>query len=59
LGEDGHIVRRTEIYCLDDEAALERAKNLAEGHAVELWEGDRVIAVIAAKTGSSTPPATR
>jgi hypothetical protein len=56
LGEDGHIVRRTEIYCLDDEAALERAKNLAEGHAVELWEGDRVIALIAAKTATLRLP---
>ncbi len=59
LGEDGHIVRRTETYCLDDEAALERAKNLAEGHAVELWEGDRFIALIDGKDGSSTPPAAR
>jgi hypothetical protein len=57
LGEDGHIVGRTEIYCPDDEAALERAKNLADGHAVELWEGARRIALIDGKDGSSTPPA--
>jgi hypothetical protein len=40
------------------EAALEHA-NLADGHAVELWEGDRYIALIDAKGNSSTPPATR
>jgi hypothetical protein len=32
------LVRRTEIYCPDDQAALERAKNLADDHAVELWD---------------------
>jgi len=48
-----------EIYCPDDEAALERAKNLADGHAVELWEGDRRIALIDGKDGSSTPRAGR
>jgi hypothetical protein len=39
-------VGRTEIDCPDDEAALEHAKNLADGHAVELWEGSRRIALI-------------
>jgi hypothetical protein len=41
-----HIVGRTEIHWPDDDAALERAKNLADGHAVELWEGSRCIALI-------------
>ena len=59
LGEDGHIVGRTEIYCPDDEAALERANNLAVGHAVELWGGARRIALIDGKDGSSTPRAAR
>jgi hypothetical protein len=57
LGEDGHIVGRTEIYCPDDETALERVKSLADGH--ELWEGDRRIALIDGKDGSSTPRAGR
>jgi hypothetical protein len=55
LGEDGHIKGRTEIDCPDDDAALERAKNLVDGHAVELWEGSRCIALID-KDGSSKPP---
>jgi hypothetical protein len=53
LGEDGHIVRRADIDCPHDEAAVERAQNLADGHAVELWEGTRLIALIN-KDGSST-----
>jgi hypothetical protein len=59
LDADGHIVRRTEICCPDDDAALERAKNLADGHAVELWEGARLIVLLDGKDGSSTPRAGR
>jgi hypothetical protein len=59
LGEDGHIKGRTEIRCPDDEAALEHAKQLADGHAVELWEGDRRIALVDGKDSSPTPPAAR
>jgi hypothetical protein len=57
LGEDGHIKGRLEIRCPDDEAALERAKQLADGHAVELWEYDRRIALIDGKDGSAMPHA--
>ena len=56
LGEDGHIKGRTEIRCPDDESALEHAKQLADGHAVELWECDRRIALIDGKDGSRTSP---
>jgi hypothetical protein len=59
LGEDGHIKGRTEFRCPDDEAALEHAKQLADGHAVELWEYDRRIALVDGKDGSATPPAVR
>jgi hypothetical protein len=33
-----------DIECDDDEAAKERAKLLAGGHDVELWDGARKIA---------------
>jgi hypothetical protein len=42
----GHFVDRKEFACPSDEAALERAKQLADGLAIELWEGDRLIARI-------------
>jgi hypothetical protein len=45
----GHFVGREEIECPSDQAALERAKQLADGCAVELWEGERFIARIEAQ----------
>ena len=41
---DGHFVRAVELICPDDEAAKENAKQLADGHDVELWQGERPIA---------------
>ena len=43
IGPDGHIVKRVELVCADDEAAKERAKTLADGHDVELWQEARRI----------------
>jgi hypothetical protein len=31
---------------VDDDAAMEQAKKLAESHAVELWQRDRKIATL-------------
>lgn len=39
IGEDGHIVVRVDIEADDEAVAGERAKQLVDGHAVELWEG--------------------
>lgn len=44
LQEDGHIVKRFDLVCLDDEAAKGRARQLVDGHDVELWQLDRYIA---------------
>ena len=44
LGPDGHIQSRVDIVCEDDEAAKERAKQLVDGHDVELWQSARHIA---------------
>ena len=44
LGPDGHIQNRVDIVCEDDEAAKERAKQLVDGHDVELWQSARHIA---------------
>ena len=43
IGPDGHIVKRVELVCADDEAAKEQAKSLANGHDVELWQEARRI----------------
>ncbi|MBR0868949.1 hypothetical protein JQ633_01155 [Bradyrhizobium tropiciagri] len=44
LGEDGHIIGRLDLECIDDDDAKLQARKLAIGQAVELWEGARKIA---------------
>jgi hypothetical protein len=44
IAPDGHIVRRTEPICADDEAAQSEALRLMDGHDVELWQGARKLA---------------
>ena len=45
LDADGHFRRSVEILCPDDDTAKEYAKNLVDGHDVELWQGDRKVEV--------------
>ena len=49
LKEDGHITQRFDLVCPDDEAAKVRAKQLVDGHDVELWECARRIATFKQK----------
>jgi hypothetical protein len=44
IGADGHFHNSVPLECADDEAASERAKQLVDGHDVELWQRDRKIA---------------
>lgn len=46
---DGHIVRRIDILCDDDEAAKEQAQKLVDSHDVELWQLNRRICEFKAK----------
>lgn len=41
IGEDGQVLRSVQLVCPDDETAREYAKQLVDGRAVELWQGDR------------------
>lgn len=43
IGPDGHVMDRFDLMCPSDEEAKKRAKELVDGHTVELWEGSRVI----------------
>jgi hypothetical protein len=43
IGVDGKFVRAVELLCPDDDTANEYAKNLVDGHDVELWQGARKI----------------
>jgi hypothetical protein len=44
IGPDGHIQRRFDLLCADDEAAKERAQLLVNGRDLELWQFDRMVA---------------
>ena len=44
IGVDGHIAKRVAIVCGDDEEAKDLAKQMVDGHAVELWQGACMIA---------------
>ena len=44
LDQDGHVSRAIELVCPDDETAKKQARQLVDGHNVELWQGDRQIA---------------
>jgi hypothetical protein len=45
VGDDGHFFGRTDIVCTSDDAAEARTKQMVDGHACELWDGARKIAV--------------
>jgi hypothetical protein len=44
VGHDGHFVDAAHLICADDAEAIEKAKQLVDGHDVELWRLDRKIA---------------
>ena len=44
VGKDGNFQSSIALDCAHDDAAIELAKQLADGHDVELWQRDRKIA---------------
>ena len=44
IGDDGHFLGAVNLDCPDDEAAKEYAKQFINGHDIELWQRDRIIA---------------
>jgi hypothetical protein len=43
IGLDGHVAMRIDLSCQSDGDARERTRELVDGHAVELWDGARMI----------------
>jgi hypothetical protein len=43
IGEDGHIASFRAFVCDSDADATVWAKQLVDGHDVELWSGDRFV----------------
>jgi hypothetical protein len=44
VGLDGHFIDFQAFSCAEDSEAIERARRFVDGHAVELWSGERFIA---------------
>jgi hypothetical protein len=40
LGHDGHVQSRVDLLCDDEAEAIRLAKQLVDGHDVELWQLD-------------------
>ncbi|UQR60246.1 hypothetical protein LRP30_24825 [Bradyrhizobium sp. C-145] len=51
IGADGHIELRIDLDMRDEAAARERAKQLVDGHPVELWEGATKIETLEPEEG--------
>ncbi|WP_342712761.1 hypothetical protein AAFG13_17355 [Bradyrhizobium sp. B124] len=46
IGPDGHIQDRVVILVDDDEEAKSLARQLVDGHDIELWQGARKVAAL-------------
>jgi hypothetical protein len=49
IGRDGHFEKAIELACSNDNVAIKSAKQLVDGHDVELWQQDRKITKFDAK----------
>jgi hypothetical protein len=43
MGHDGHITAFRAFRCADDSEAVVWAKQLVDGHDIELWSGERFV----------------
>jgi hypothetical protein len=44
VGSDGHFSNFQVVECADDDEAMEQARQLVDGHDIELWQRARKIA---------------
>jgi hypothetical protein len=50
LDESGHIHSPPETFeCEGDEAAIQRAERMVDGHAIEIWQLDRLVIRLSSK----------
>ena len=49
VGHDGHFVGFEPVVCDTDDQAIGRAKLLLDGHDIEVWCADRMVAKLTAK----------
>jgi hypothetical protein len=43
MGRDGQFMKTVDLICNDDDGARKRARQMVDGHDVELWQHDRRI----------------
>jgi hypothetical protein len=51
IGSDGEFQESVPLDCADDNVAMMKARQLVDGHHVELWQLTRKIARFEPKTG--------
>lgn len=44
IGDGDHIVKATPLICADDHEAIAKAREFADAHIVEVWNGERFVA---------------
>jgi hypothetical protein len=44
IGRDGHFMKAIDLICDDDDGARKCARQMVDGHDVELWQHDRRVA---------------
>jgi hypothetical protein len=49
LDPTGHVAGRIDLNCIDDQDAMRQAEMLVDTFGLELWEDDRMIAVLRKK----------
>jgi hypothetical protein len=59
LMENGHVWTALDLTCVDDDDAKRQMANLPSGHDVELWQGDRRVAIFRLRKRDSTKAAIR
>lgn len=50
VGRDGRTISQTPSICADDAEAIKQAQHFVGGDAIELWNGDRLVKRLEAKT---------
>jgi hypothetical protein len=50
IGLDGHFTGFEPLICSDDAEAVTKAKRMVDGHAIEVWSGERFVARLETKT---------
>jgi hypothetical protein len=54
LMENGHVWTAIDLNCVDDDDAKRQIAKLPSGRDVELWEGDRRVALLRLRKRAST-----